>query len=120
MTKKELGNFGEDLAVKYLIRNGYKIVGRKFRTKLGEIDVIAKDKSKNEIVFIEVKTRTSDKYGQPEEAVGFFKQQKLVKAIYYYINTYNLDEDFRVDVIGIKIDFARRIARLKHFKNALN
>ncbi len=118
MTKKELGDFGERLARDYLKRQNYKIVEQNFRIRLGEIDIIAK--KRDEIVFIEVKTRTSDKYGQPQEAVDFFKQERLIDAIYHYIDRHKIKEDFRVDVIGIAVDLRKRIARLKHFKNALD
>ena len=68
---KSIGNFGEDEAVKYLMKHSYKIITRNFSCKLGEIDIIAKDK--DVLVFIEVKARTNDKYGNPSDAIGYYK-----------------------------------------------
>ena len=83
MNKKELGDAGEKIARLYLERNKYKIVETNFRGKQGEIDIIAKDK--NELVFIEVKTRKSIKYGKPAEAVNYIKQNHIYKTAEYYI-----------------------------------
>jgi putative endonuclease len=68
---KPLGSKGEDLAVRFLEKKGYRILSRNFRTPVGEIDVIAEDR--NTLVFIEVKTRTDDSFGHPFEAVTFRK-----------------------------------------------
>ena len=71
----ELGKFGEDIAGKFLENIGYKIIDKNFKTKFGEIDIIAKDK--NTFVFIEVKTRNSDEYGAPQLAVNNYKKKRL-------------------------------------------
>ena len=73
---KCIGNFGEDEAIRYLIKNKYKIIERNYSCKLGEIDIIAKDK--DVLVFIEVKTRTNDKYGSPSLAVNYYKKRKII------------------------------------------
>ena len=65
--KKEIGEIGEKLATNYLIQNNYQIIKRNFTCRQGEIDIIAKDKIKKELTFIEVKTRTNFKYGLPSE-----------------------------------------------------
>ena len=77
--RHETGKLGEDLAEKYLEQIGYKVIERNFECKQGEIDIIALDK--NEIIFIEVKTRTSIKYGSPADAVNENKQKNLLKAV---------------------------------------
>ena len=84
--KKQIGKEGEDIAEKYLLANGYKIIDRNFYARQGEIDIIAKQK--NEWVFIEVKTRTNDIYGKPIDAVDSIKQKHLIKTINYYILIY--------------------------------
>lgn len=100
--RHETGKLGEDLAVKYLEKVGYKVIERNFTCKQGEIDIIAIDKS--EIVFIEVKTRTNIKYGSPAEAVDSIKQKHLVKAVKYYLYSRHLEKEFvRIDVIEIYI-----------------
>ena len=80
---KEIGKLGEDLATKYLETLGYQIIERNFRCKVGEIDIIAKDK--DYLVFIEVKYRKDNKKGIPAEAVNHNKRKKIIKATKYYI-----------------------------------
>lgn len=100
---KVLGNFGEDLASSYLEENGYKVLERNFSCRAGEIDIIALDG--DSVVFIEVKTRTSERFGMPSEAVSFSKQKKLVKTALYYLQCRRLlDYMSRFDVIEIIVD----------------
>jgi len=99
--KKETGNKGENLACEFLRKNGYIIIEQNFSCKQGEIDIIAKSPT-NYLVFIEVKTRNSLKYGMPCEAVTPYKQKhiKLTSKYYIYKNfLYNID--IRYDVIEI-------------------
>ena len=81
--KQVTGKLGEDLATKYLEKIGYKIVARNFRCRQGEIDIIAR--STEELVFVEVKTRTNLSYGSPAEAVDFTKQKHMEKVAKYYL-----------------------------------
>lgn len=102
--KQLTGKYGEEVACDYLEKNNYKIIERNFSCYQGEIDIIAKDFSKNELVFIEVKTRTSFKYGSPIDAVNKNKQKHLFKACQYYLYRYNLYHLFiRIDVIEVFI-----------------
>lgn len=95
-----IGKVGENLSVKYLEQIGYKIIERNFECRQGEIDIIALDK--NEIIFIEVKTRTNIKFGSPIEAINEIKQKHLLKAVKYYLYSRNLENEFvRIDVIEI-------------------
>ena len=84
--KKLLGKIGEDLVVKYLKKSGYKVVKRNFTTPFGEADIIAEYNGVT--VFIEVKTRTSDSFGEPKDAVGYKKQEKYRKIANYYMQRY--------------------------------
>ncbi len=100
--KHEIGKLGENIACKYLESKGYKIVERNFEARQGEIDIIAIDNK--EIVFIEVKTRTNKKYGNPIEAVDKNKQKHLIKTIEYYLHSRHLEDEFiRIDIIEIYI-----------------
>ena len=83
MNKKIKGDFGEDLATNYLIKNKYKIIARNYSCALGEIDIVALDKKT--IVFVEVKTRTSQAFGLPREAVTRSKQQHICKTAQYFV-----------------------------------
>lgn len=101
--RRHLGISGEDLAVEYLQQNGYKILERNFRSRLGEIDIVARDK--DTLCFVEVKTRTSIEQGHPFESVSFFKQRKLARMALSYLKYKNfLDSPARFDVIAILFD----------------
>ena len=80
--KKLLGRKGERLAVKFMKKAGYKLVKRNFRTPFGEADAIM-SKGEN-IVFIEVKTRSNSIFGEPKDSVGYRKQEKYKKIAQYY------------------------------------
>lgn len=100
--KKELGNSGEKIAVKYLEKNKYQVLEKNFYCRQGEIDIIAIDR--NEIVFIEVKTRSGNNFGRPAEAVNYIKQKHMYKAAEYFLYKSDLlDEPVRFDVIEILI-----------------
>lgn len=113
---QELGKLGEDLATKYLQKIGYIIIDRNFRCKQGEIDIIAK--YKQEIIFIEVKTRTNLNYGEPAEAVTQLKQKHIERATEYYIYRNNLYKLFiRIDIIEVYIKKDKY--RINHIKQVL-
>lgn len=115
--KQEIGQNGENVAEIYLKKEGYLIIERNFRCKQGEIDLIAMDKT--EIVFIEVKTRSNKKYGNPAEAVNNVKQNHIRKAAKWYVHINNLYNYFiRFDVI--EIYFEENIYRINHIKQAID
>lgn len=96
---KDLGDFGEERAQAYLINCGYEILCRNFCVKGGEIDIVAKDN--DVLVFIEVKTRSSTKYGYPSEAVGRKKLMHMRHAAEMYILENPIDLEIRFDVIEV-------------------
>ena len=99
--KKLLGNIGEKQAVKFLKKQGYKILEKNYKTDLGEIDIIAKDGEYT--AFIEVKTRTTEEFGAPSEAVDSHKQRQYIKvANLYAIKKGITDTPMRFDVIEIE------------------
>lgn len=88
------------MALEFLKNKDYKILERNFRTILGELDIIAKDKET--ICFIEVKTRTSDKFGLPQESVNRLKQRKMSQSAMIYLKDKNLlEKPARFDVVSI-------------------
>ncbi|MBN1622674.1 MAG: YraN family protein [Endomicrobiales bacterium] len=100
---RTLGRSGEKEAVKYLKSHGYKVIENNFHTRYGEIDIIAKENE--DLVFVEVKLRRSDKYGSPAEAVHRNKQEKIIKTALQYVKLKNLfDKNLRFDVILIGPD----------------
>lgn len=96
----KVGDIGEKAAVDYLHNAGYDILERKYRSRIGEIDIIAKNK--NILVFVEVKTRRNTTYGFPAEAVTYRKQQKIINtALCYLQQIHNTNIHCRFDVIEI-------------------
>jgi putative endonuclease len=98
MDKKVFGNIGENVAVKFLKDKKYQILAQNYKNKIGEIDIIAKEK--DTIVFIEVKSRESTKFGMPREAVTGYKQNKIrTVALSYLQQKKMLNAQIRFDVI---------------------
>ena len=100
--RQETGAFGESLAVNALKKNGYKILKLNHRSKLGEIDIIAREGGV--LAFVEVKARRSDLFGDPKLAVTPRKQRKIsMVALEYLKNTGQMDEKARFDVVTIQL-----------------
>ena len=95
----DFGKQGEEIAVNYLIEKGYEILERNWRNRHKEIDIIAKDGK--ELVIVEVKTRKSNNYGEPDLAVNKQKQRLLISAANAYIFRNNMDLNTRFDIISI-------------------
>ena len=103
--KQNIGRKGEEYATKYLINIGYTIIKRNFQCREGEIDIIAYDNEKEELVFVEVKTRTNTQYGNPADAVNETKKKHIYRVANYFLYTRNLINkiNVRIDVIEIFI-----------------
>jgi len=115
--KKLLGSIGEKAASEFLEGRGYKIIEKNFRCKIGEIDIIAADN--DVIVFVEVKTRSSNIYGQPSEAVNFYKQRKIVQTALTFIKKNKLyDWMSRFDVVEVILDDHHNAIDINLIKNA--
>lgn len=100
MEKKELGKKGEETARRFLKSKGYRIIERNYVCKMGEIDLIAREK--DTLVFIEVKTRRSTAFGPPQTAVDQRKQEQLSRAALYYLKEKRLEGvKARFDVVAI-------------------
>lgn len=117
MYLKNIGSLGEKIASEYLEKLNYKIIERNFACKQGEIDIIACDNVKKELVFIEVKTRTNYKYGKPIEAVDGKKQKHIYKCAEYYAYKNNINNvPIRFDVIEVNINEGK--VNVSHIKCA--
>ncbi|MFA5524456.1 MAG: YraN family protein [Tissierellales bacterium] len=111
---RTIGNIGERIALNFLLKNGYKILERNFRVKFGEIDIIAL--IDHTIVFIEVKSRSNNKYGFPYESVNYKKQQKIIRVAQNYIKIKNIKEcQYRFDIIEVYLNSSEKI---NHIVNA--
>lgn len=117
MTTTVFGKYGEDLACEFLRKQGYKIIERNFRIRGGEIDIIALDG--NSLVYIEVKTRSQEFFGAPEESVTFFKLKFLERAAKFYKakrKNLKLPQLERIDVVSVDISESKPYFKL--IKNA--
>ena len=95
----DTGTKGEDLAAQYLADNGYKILEQNWRHGKNEIDIVC---TKGEfIVFVEVKTRSTSRYGQPEEAVDKKKKNFLIRAANAYVTMKNISQEVRYDIVSV-------------------
>ncbi len=114
LLKKLLGREGEDLAARFLMKQGYRILERNYSTRSGEIDLVALHDGA--VVFVEVKTRTSHAFGAPELAVNPRKQQRMVKAALAYIKYKKLHQvPCRFDVVAITTAAEQEV---EHIRNA--
>ena len=95
----ELGKWGEELAAEYLKEKGYEIIERDWKSGHHDLDIIAKDG--NTLVIIEVKTRRSRFFGNPEEAVDYRKRQSLLSAINHYVKSHHFSSQVRFDIVSI-------------------
>lgn len=113
MNNIEKGKLGEEIASRYIQSKGGIIIEQNYRTKIGEIDLIAK--INGELVFVEVKSRSSINYGYPSEAVNYKKQRKITNVAKYYILDNSLENvSVRFDVIEIYL----KNKKINHIVNA--
>ena len=116
--KKILGRWGEDLAVQFLERKGYTILDRNYFTPFGELDIIAA--VQDSLVFVEVKTRSSNKFAFPEQSVTHRKQQRMLKAAEQYYDRHPASpETWQFDVIAV----TRKLGappEMEHFENVIS
>ena len=115
--KQQIGHRGEELATAYLIRTGHTIVARNVRYKCGEIDIITRKNST--IHYIEVKTRTSENFGTPVEAVNAKKRQRMQNALQCHQRTqgYYGRSEYQVDIIAIMLNHDHKLTHLTYYKN---
>jgi putative endonuclease len=116
-SKTTFGRQGEDLAVEFLLKEGYEILERNWYFRHNEVDILAKDK--DILVIVEVKTRSGNSYGEPYTAVDHRKQQYLIFAAEQYIYSHNLDLEVRFDIVSIIIDRLGHVS-LEHVKEAFH
>jgi len=110
----ELGELGEEMAVTYLSDKGYVILERNYRFDRAEVDIIAQDNE--QIVIVEVKTRTSDFFGDPQQFVTPGKIKQLVKVADHYLTSKEVDIETRFDIVAILVN--KKEQRIEHFVDA--
>jgi putative endonuclease len=101
--RNRVGRRGEEIAARHLVRNGYRILERRFRTRFGEIDLVAEEGG--DLVIVEVKTRRGTASGLPEEAVDARKRRRLARLAQAYMQRRGFGErNFRFDVVSVRLD----------------
>ncbi|MBI4528080.1 MAG: YraN family protein [Deltaproteobacteria bacterium] len=113
--KQILGKGGEEIAENYLKKKGYALVERNYRCPVGELDLIVLHR--RVIVFVEVKTRTQERYGPPLESVHPAKQRRMTQAALFFLSQHRLHNRYaRFDVVGISFDGGKPV--IEHIENA--
>jgi len=113
-----VGQYGERLASKFLISRGYEIKARNVKTSYKEIDIIAD--LEGLLIVVEVKTRTSGKYGMADEMITVKKINNLKQAALQYMEMVKMRyKDIRIDFVSVDINLINKIAKIKHYKNII-
>jgi len=114
--QKKIGDIGEKIAEDYLIEKGYQVLDRQFSTRFGELDLVALDSGC--VVFVEVKTRTSMTFGNPEESITPAKLERLETAGLLWMQAHPaMPDDWRIDGIAIFLNAQGQVIELRHFPN---
>ena len=114
---RSIGELGELAAARYLRQKGYRIIARRVRDKLGELDLVVVDQ--RTVVFVEVKTRRSDQTGHPADAVDVKKQRRLTEAALAFLRRHHLLEcAARFDIVAVTWPTAAKKPVIEHFANA--
>lgn len=116
--RKNLGDYGEQLAIQFLQKRGYTIIHRNFSSRYGELDIVAMDpREADTLCCVEVKTRTTEEFGAPEDAITRDKIKKLHDtACSYFFQNRIEGKIFRLDVVAITINTETKRAHIKHLK----
>lgn len=117
LTANERGRLAEREAALYLRRRGYRIIAQNLRSKLGEIDLVAV--KRDVVVFVEVKARSSDEFGTPNEALTLRQQKRIQSAAETFAARRGwLDRNLRFDLIAVDLDKWGRVVKIEHIQNA--
>lgn len=119
MDSKNVGRLGEEIALRYLLGKGYKLIQRNFRAKqYGEVDILVQHPTEPTLVFVEVKTRIGDEFGRPEEAANPAKLHEVKKMVDYYYNSYPETKlSPQIDVVAVTLNPDESVSSLEHFEN---
>ncbi|MBC7223358.1 MAG: YraN family protein [Anaerolineae bacterium] len=117
MSTRGLGAWGEALAARELARQGLAILERNYRTREGEIDLIAREGPC--LVIVEVKTRRGTGFGTPEEAITLGKRERLIALAQAYVAEVAWEGPWRIDVVGVHLDGRGRLERFNWVRSAV-
>ncbi len=116
--QREIGNKGEQIAADHLKDKGYQLLDHNFHTRYGELDLVMLDKGM--VVFVEVKTRTSETFGSPEESITSSKMEHIQNTGLLWLQEHEESpEDWRIDVVSILLNRNGQLKNIEHFINAI-
>jgi putative endonuclease len=116
--RKRLGDAGEEIATRELVRRGYVVRERNWRCPEGELDIVAEQGEA--LVFVEVRTRRGDRFGTPEESITLAKRAHLIAAAQAYLQAHSLqDRDWRIDVVAVEMSDRGQLQRVDVIENAI-
>ena len=116
--RAQLGDWGEELAGRFLEERGYCILDTKYRCRFGEVDIVARDGE--ELVFVEVRTRRGGGFGAPEESLSAAKMRRLVTTCEDYIQRRTGEHtEWRIDLVCVHLDRGREAPRIHHLRHAI-
>lgn len=114
-SNKKTGEKGERAAGEKLAQKGYEILARNYRNKWGEVDLVCKDR--NFVVFVEVKTKVGDSYGEPWEMIDSRKLKRVENMGHLWCEEFSWEGLCRIDVVGVWLDIAGEVSKVKHWEN---
>jgi putative endonuclease len=118
MKRKDLGDIGEQLAMNFLKKKGFRILETNYRCPQAEIDIIARQKDC--LVFVEVRTKTNLAFGSPEESITSAKKRHLEMAANHYLQNHDkLPASWRIDVVAIELEADNKLKRIELIENAI-
>jgi len=116
---RDSGKFGEEIAERFLVSEGYEIIARNFKTRYGEIDLIAEEKGI--LVFVEVKARRSEEFGMPGDKVDRNKQRRISRMAVAYVHENNIrDRDCRFDIVEIHLGEGKQVLSVNLIRDAFD
>ena len=121
INNRKIGNKGEQIAAGFLADKGYEILERNYREKYGEIDIVARCKVKVEsyIVFVEVKTKTEEMFGEPWEMINKHKIKQITQMGHLWCMENHYNGLLRIDVVGVWLDQLGEVVRTEHWENVV-
>lgn len=119
VNNRKTGNKGEGVAAELLRSKGYEILARNYRAKYGEVDIVAKRVIKGEIytVFVEVKTKTEEMYGEPWEMINKHKLKQITQMGHLWSMENHYHGLLRIDVVGVWVDAGGDVTKVEHWEN---
>ncbi len=115
--RKEIGRRGEELAADHLVTKGWQLIARNWSTKLGELDIVADDE--NQLIFVEVRTTTSQQYGLGFQSVNYRKQQQVRRLALQFLQQMDYQHlPIRFDVISVLLSKDLQLVTLEHLEGA--